>query len=222
MIGLAKLGTKGDSADFRLGLEKDMKTANRTAKQLTEDIKEYKGSDRKRLAQEFSKEWKRYQTVGEQINTKSNAIVRVMEKREGKAASSMAASPGAMSEGAGSSDSQMLAQEEQERDIEFLEYDVVEIENRHQRILELERGVVEVAEMFKDIQMLVDEQQHGIDIISDNISRAKDNTEEAHKQLQEAEKENNKARRRKCFLLVLALAVLGAVVGITTGVLKSA
>lgn len=224
---LAKLGTKADTEDFRRGLEKDMKDANSRSRSLVDEIKAYKGADRKKLANEFSREWKRFQGLNTQINAKSQATVRVMEKKEGKASMSLAVSPGAMSGSelssasspGGLSEQQM---QEEEAGIEFVEYDVEQIENRHARILQIERDVVEVNHMFKDLQLLVDEQGVQLDVAAENIASTKSQTEDALVELRKAEELNKAARRRQCFLLLAVLIVLGIVGGVAGGVIGSA
>lgn len=82
--------------------------------------------------------------------------------------------------GAGGSSQQALLQEE---DIQFLQVDAEEIENRHQRIQAIERDVLEVNEMFRDLQTMVNEQGESITIIGDNITAAKEKAVEAHQEL---------------------------------------
>ena len=48
---------------------------------------------------------------------------------------------------------------------------------------QIERDVVEVSEMFKDLHGLVNEQQESLDVISDNIDKTKQQTEQAHNEL---------------------------------------
>lgn len=68
--------------------------------------------------------------------------------------------------------------------IEFLEYNIDEQSKRLTQMKELEREVVEVAEMFKDLQVMVNEQQESLDIIDANITQTKEKTDNALKNLQ--------------------------------------
>jgi t-SNARE complex subunit (syntaxin) len=45
----------------------------------------------------------------------------------------------------------------------LLEYNAAEIESRHHQIKQLEAEVLEVAEIYKDLQLIVNEQQTSID-----------------------------------------------------------
>ncbi len=100
----------------------------------------------------------------------------------------------------------------QEEDIQFTPYNIEELETRRQDIAALERDVLDVADMFKDLALMVDQQQEGIDTIADNISDAKQKAEEGAGQLDQAEDYQKSARKKKCCLIFLILVVLGLVV----------
>lgn len=68
------------------------------------------------------------------------------------------------------------------------------IEERHLDILKLERQVLEIYELFRDLATLVDLQQESLDVIENRIMNAKDYTEKAEVELQDAENYQKKAR----------------------------
>jgi t-SNARE complex subunit (syntaxin) len=96
--------------------------------------------------------------------------------------------------------------------------DVVrDIEDRHLDILKLERQVLEVYELFKDLATLVEIQQESLDVIENRIGKAKDYVEKAETQLAEAEVYQKKTRKKQCCLLILLLAILIAIIAPVLG-----
>ena len=96
--------------------------------------------------------------------------------------------------------------------------DVVrDIEDRHLDILKLERQVLEVYELFKDLATLVDIQQESLDVIENRIGKAKDYVEKAEGQLAEAEVYQKRTRKKQCCLLILLLAILIAILAPVLG-----
>jgi len=103
-----------------------------------------------------------------------------------------------------------------------LEDVVRDIEERHQDILKLERQVLEVYELFRDLAQLVDLQQDSLDVIDARIQSAKNYTEKAEVELTEAEDYQKKARKRQCIILAIVIGVLVVILAPTLStVLKS-
>jgi len=103
-----------------------------------------------------------------------------------------------------------------------LEDVVRDIEERHQDILKLERQVLEVYELFRDLAQLVDLQQDSLDVIDARIQSAKNYTERAEVELTEAEDYQKKARKRQCMILGIVIGILVVILAPTlTTVLKS-
>jgi len=103
-----------------------------------------------------------------------------------------------------------------------LEDVVRDIEERHQDILKLERQVLEVYELFRDLAQLVDLQQDSLDVIDARVQSAKNYTERAEVELTEAEDYQKKARKRQCIILGIVIAVLVIILAPTLStVLKS-
>jgi len=88
---------------------------------------------------------------------------------------------------------------------------VQQIEERHLDILKLERQVLEIYELFRDLATLVDLQQESLDVIENRILKAKDYSEKAEVELHEAEEYQKKARAKRCCLLFLLLGILVAI-----------
>jgi t-SNARE complex subunit (syntaxin) len=93
-------------------------------------------------------------------------------------------------------------------------YDIVsDIEERHGQVLQLERQVLEVFELFKDLATLVDIQQEDLDLIDNHIQGAKQKVEKGEKELEQAREYQRKARQKKCYILMCGLAVLVFLIG---------
>jgi t-SNARE complex subunit (syntaxin) len=89
---------------------------------------------------------------------------------------------------------------------------VQEIEERHQDVIKLEKQVLEVFELFRDLATLVDLQQESLDVIEHRIQNAAAYTKAAEIELVQAEGYQKKARQRKCCLIMIVLAVLLAII----------
>jgi len=90
-----------------------------------------------------------------------------------------------------------------------------DIEMRHEEILRLEKQVLEVYELFKDLALLVDTQQESLDVIEKRVGTAKAHVMEAESELQIAEGYQRKSRKKQCCLIVILLAVLVAILAPT-------
>jgi len=99
-----------------------------------------------------------------------------------------------------------------------LEDVVRDIEERHQDILKLERQVLEVYELFRDLAQLVDLQQDSLDVIDARIQSAKNYTERAEVELTEAEDYQKKARKRQCMILGIVIGGLVVILAPTLSV----
>jgi len=94
--------------------------------------------------------------------------------------------------------------------------DVVrDIEMRHEEIQRLERQVLEVYELFKDLALLVDTQQESLDLIEKRVGDAKAHVMEAEGELEIAEGYQRKSRKKQCCFIVILLAVLVAILAPT-------
>lgn len=100
---------------------------------------------------------------------------------------------------------------------EDLDNVVAQIEERHEGIKKLERQVLEVYELFRDLAQLVELQQETLDVIENRVSMAKNYAEKGVEQLNIAEDYQKKARKRMCCILFIGIAVLVAVLVPTLG-----
>jgi len=89
---------------------------------------------------------------------------------------------------------------------------VRDIDTRHKEVLKLERDVLELHELFKDLSTLTMLQQERIDSIEGHIEKARKHTERAEDNLNKAEKHQQSARKKQCGLLAGGLVALAIVV----------
>jgi DNA repair exonuclease SbcCD ATPase subunit len=199
---LAKMGTKADDNDFRQQMAKERKVAKKLCKDIMTAIRS--GGDKQNLGdvtKEFEAELGKFATVSQNIEQKERSTLRLMSNADARSPPPYAK--------ATSPNGESFQQEDME--INFVEYDVEEIKRREEGIKQIERDVVEVSEMFKDLHGLVNEQQETLDVISDNVGKTKDQTEQAHNELMQAEALQRKARKRQCCVLILVLVIIIAV-----------
>lgn len=205
---LGKLGTRSDTPDLRAKMAnlrseaKDLcKSTLHALRQSSSDRSSNSGVQR-RLQKQFQQQLDKFQRINREIERKEQQIVAVMSH------SAAGSSPIA-----GMTDEEQLTAQ-QEIDVQFQVYDLEEIRRKEQGIRKIEQDVTEIASMFQDLDMLVNEQQDNIDSIEANITTAKDETINASKQLQEAEGLQKKARKKQCFILIGVLIIVGIIVGI--------
>jgi len=89
---------------------------------------------------------------------------------------------------------------------------VAELEERHERMKRIEQGVKEIQELFQDLALLVDEQAEHIDNIERNVAQTSKYTEQAEKELLKAEKTQKRSRKCMCFLFLLLIGVVIALI----------
>lgn len=95
---------------------------------------------------------------------------------------------------------------------------VVHIKEQHADILELERNIVELYELFVDMSTLVDQQGEMVDSICHHVDNAATWTGAALNEITQARKYKSKERKKCCMLCTSCTALCGmAVTGIGLG-----
>lgn len=117
--------------------------------------------------------------------------------------------------------SALIEQDERRRDQlqaqdQIVEDDLAMIQEREERIRQLEGDILDVNEIFRDLAALVYEQGEMIDNIEDNVTKAADHVEEGNTQLTKASEYQKKARKKKCCLVIILVVILG-IVGLIIG-----
>lgn len=102
---------------------------------------------------------------------------------------------------------------------------IADIEEKHARIMEIERAVHYINELFHDLSTLVQLQQEHLDLIENNVQDTKNMTTKGEEDIKDAQTYAAKSRRTQCcivmVLVVILLAILFPVLA-TKGVFKSA
>lgn len=81
------------------------------------------------------------------------------------------------------------------------------IEDREQEIAEIQRGMLEINSIFKDLGVLVAEQGANLDTVEENISDMARNTNEASNQLTKAENYQRSRGKWSCIALLFLLFI---------------
>jgi len=233
---LAKIGTKGDDQSFRNGMEKQRTSAKTLTRNIMDMLKHHQGDKQvfAKLTAQFQSALSSFNKISQDIERKQSRVVAysmshkpsTILDRESIVSRGGSTPKGNHNKGrsvnddddkndnaTNNNDRQQLLQQQ---DFSFREFQEDEILAKKEEIQQIERDVQEVAEMFKDLDQLVREQQVHIDVIDTNITAAKVHVEEGHEQLVQAEEYQKSARKKKCCILfilitVLALVVLGIV-----------
>jgi len=88
------------------------------------------------------------------------------------------------------------------------------IRERDQEIRDIEQGVVDVNEMFRDIAHLVQDQGQMIGTIEAHIESSVDNTNRGVRSLEEAAGHQKKASNKTCWIVVILVIVIAVLVGL--------
>ncbi|KAG0169596.1 hypothetical protein DFQ30_003474 [Apophysomyces sp. BC1015] len=94
-----------------------------------------------------------------------------------------------------------------------IEYNEILISEREGEIQGIEQGITELNEIFRDLGMLVNEQESGIQSIYGNVLNIAENTRQAADELTVANRHQKSARKNKCCLLLI-VTVVGCVLAL--------
>lgn len=95
-----------------------------------------------------------------------------------------------------------------------------EVQERHEDIRKIERTLAELAQLFNDMDVLVNQQEDVINAIETSATQVQKDTEAGLGQTEKAVEHARSARRKRwyCFILfVIVLAAVGVAVGVTVG-----
>lgn len=88
---------------------------------------------------------------------------------------------------------------------------VVEIEKKHQGILNIEKGVKELRELWGQLGALIDEQQEQLDHIENNVEQTLHYVQKGQNELRKAKKSQEKARKMTLCIICIVFAVAIAI-----------
>lgn len=87
-----------------------------------------------------------------------------------------------------------------------------QINERYDQLLEVEKSLTELSEMFKDLSMIVNSQGETIDRIEDHIGTAVSAVESGQGQLKSAQSKQSGARRKKIYCSICLAVVIVVVI----------
>lgn len=94
---------------------------------------------------------------------------------------------------------------------------LVEIEERHEGMLKIQKSIKELQEMWQELNILITEQQELLDNIEKNVSMTKDYVQSAHETLKKAEKHQKTARKYQLLGLICCIIVVVILMSIVFG-----
>ena len=108
---------------------------------------------------------------------------------------------------------ELLTQKLQSRDA------LNEIEQRHHDILDLEKDILELQEIFRDLAILIDEQGDVIDNIEANIDNAVQHVHKAEVNIKTAKRYIHSSRRKQIIIIIIIVCVVIAlIVGVVVAI----
>ncbi|KAG0302710.1 hypothetical protein BGZ98_007284 [Dissophora globulifera] len=93
-----------------------------------------------------------------------------------------------------------------------LEYNESMIVQREEEIREIESGITELNEIFRDLGTMVNEQGSMLDSIENNVTSISMSTQSASEELTTAAIHQRNARKKSCYLMLIVAVVAGIVV----------
>ncbi|XP_050796818.1 t-SNARE domain-containing protein 1 isoform X8 [Gopherus flavomarginatus] len=220
---LRSLGTSNDTQELRDGLHATQQETNKTITTSTKAIKQLseivRGSSRQerlqldRLNNQLSDAIQRYGAVQKKIAEKSKALLPSAQ-RSSKQSPKTPFSDLADDEKIFNGGDGMWQNQSQDQALlsEITEEDLEAIRLREEAIQQIESDMLDVNQIIKDLASMVYEQGDTIDSIEANIETASSNVESANEQLAKASQHQQRARKMKCCLLSVGMAVLVVVV----------
>lgn len=94
-------------------------------------------------------------------------------------------------------------------EVDFQESLIIE---REAEIRNIEQGVTELNELFRDVAHIVTEQGEALDMIEQNVDNTRTDTRGADQELRSAARYQKNARSRACILLLILAVILTIVI----------
>ncbi|KAI8372095.1 t-SNARE [Blakeslea trispora] len=228
------LGTPKDSTDIRNKLHDVTEGTRELIKDTTADIKmlsQYQTPDPKKTRQrklEQQKLSKDFQKVlAEFQNIQRESVSKQREYVDKKKASTAVLQSQVDDEVdmVQQEQQQLLQQEDAQRRIQIealdneIEFNETLISERENEIQGIEQGITELNEIFRDLGMLVNEQESGIQSIYGNVLNISQNTKQASEELTVANRHQKRARKNMCCFMLI-ITIVGCVLALIIVVAK--
>lgn len=89
---------------------------------------------------------------------------------------------------------------------------IMEIQERHDAVMEIEKNLKELHQVFLDMRVLVESQGEQLDDIESHVQRASSYVDNGRRQLEVARKTQKNTRKWSCFAIILLLIIIAIVV----------
>ncbi|KAI8047738.1 t-SNARE [Gilbertella persicaria] len=226
------LGTARDSPDIRNKLHDVTEGTRDLIKDTTADIKllsQYQTSDpkqtrqRKLEQQKLSKDFQK--VLAEFQNIQRESVSKQREYVDKQKASTAALQSQIEDDEVQQEQQQLLQVEDAQRRIQIealdneIDYNETLISERENEIQGIEQGITELNEIFRDLGMLVNEQESGIQSIYGNVLNISQNTKQAAEELTTANRHQKRARKNMCCFMLI-ITIVGCVLALIIVVAK--
>lgn len=205
------INTERDSPQIRDRIHDTSQSTNRIVVDTTKLMKKVagiKGLDRSqklqidRLKSDFQDSVQRFSSLQKKAAEKVKQTTKLSEKKPKSSA-------GWMDDDDDKSPfvEQERRREEMQAQEQVIEDDLALIQDREERIRQLEGDILDVNEIFRDLGALIHEQGGQIDSIEANVEQAYSHVEQGTSQLGKAADYQRKSRKKMCCLLIILLIV---------------
>ncbi|KAI9483661.1 MAG: t-SNARE [Benjaminiella poitrasii] len=215
------LGTARDSPDTRNKLHDVTEGTRELIRDTTSDIKQLsqyqitdpkKTRQRKLEQQKLSKDFQKVLAEFQKIQRESVSKQREYVDKKKASTAALQSQIDDDEEQANNQQQQLLQVDDTQRRIQIealdneIEYNETLIAEREGEIRDIEQGMTELNEVFRDLGMLVNEQESGIQSIYGNVLNIAQNTKQASEELTVANRHQKKARKNMCcFMLIITI-----------------
>lgn len=210
---VALLGTKRDTDRVRERVHDLLEETKEDFKNIGEGVKRIQSWDdvspsqkytQQKLSREFQASLREFQNVQQQALSKERASTNAA-----RTALEEATSPGGEGGGDGAFGQQQQSQEQlrlaSQDEVDFQDSLIVE---REAEIRNIEQGVSELNELFRDVAHIVSEQGEQLDTIAANVESTRSDTRGADVELRSAARYQKNARGKACMLLLILSVIL--------------
>ncbi|KAJ3107209.1 hypothetical protein HDU97_004629 [Phlyctochytrium planicorne] len=218
---VTQLGTAKDTPEMRQRLHVLTEDTREMIKQTSSDLKklvnstgqysEFDARQRKiahqKLQKDFEDVLKRFQSVSKLAAEKSREYVDKAKHYQHHMSVEDDNSETAPLMGSSSEQLQTLHAMDNE-----IDYNEALIQEREEDLRNIEKSIVEVNEIFRDLGTIVNEQQYMLDSIESNVGEVAVNVRNAHDELQTASRYQKMSGNKVCCLLIIIAVVLAIIV----------
>ena len=229
------LGTSRDTPDIRNKLHDVTEGTRDLIKDTTSNIKslaQYQTSDPKKtrqrkleqqkLSKDFQKVLAEFQKIQRESVSKQREYV---DKKKATTAALQSQVDDDGGDQVQQEQQQLLQVDDAQRRIQIealdneIEYNETLISEREGEIQGIEQGITELNEIFRDLGMLVNEQDSGIQSIYGNVLNISQNTKQAADELTTANRHQKRARKNMCCFMLI-ITIVGCVLALIIVVAK--